>query len=96
MVRAKLLLLNLLLEKRELFQAIKIPPEAPKEGRKSKESKGGGQTFLRKDESKLSFFVSWKQIISHCTHITLFLTESHFQEELIPLTFHVNTFQFLA
>jgi len=43
MVGAKLLLLNLLLEKKkEFFQAIKIPPEAPTEGRKSKESKGGG------------------------------------------------------
>jgi hypothetical protein len=77
------------------FQATRIPPEAPTDGRKSKQSKTAGHIFLKKGASKFSFFVSCRQIISHCASTILFLTESHFHEELIPLTFQVRTFQLL-
>jgi hypothetical protein len=59
------LLLKIDTRKRLLFQAARIPPEAPIEGWYSKESKGGEQIFLRKGRSKFSFLVSWRQTISH-------------------------------
>lgn len=39
-------------------QTIKIPPEAPMEGEKAKESKRLGANFLISERSKFSFFVS--------------------------------------
>jgi hypothetical protein len=48
-------------EKTREDQATKIPPEAPSEGQKSKQSKRLGANFRRATISKCSFFVSWKQ-----------------------------------
>ena len=64
-VKEKLLCDNLIAEKKDPFQTIKMPLEAPTDGRKSKQSKEGGQIFLKNIASKSSFFVSYKQTISH-------------------------------
>lgn len=82
--------------KEQLFHATRIPPEAPKEGRNSKESKEGGQMFLMKLESKLSFLVSWRQMMSLLDSMILSFTEFHFLSELIPLTFQFKIFQLLV
>ena len=50
--------------KTEPFQAIKMPPEAPIEGRKAKLFNVGGQIFFKNCKSKNSFLVSWKHTIS--------------------------------
>lgn len=57
-VTAKLLLKVLTPAKLLLFQATRIPPEAPIEGWYSKESKDDGQIFLIKGRLKCSFLVS--------------------------------------
>jgi hypothetical protein len=80
---------------RELFQAINIPPEAPKEGRNSNLSKEGGQTFLRKLISNTSFLVSWKQTTSQEESTTLSLIAFHLVLALMPLTFQHIIFHFL-
>lgn len=51
--------------KMELFHPVMSPPDAPMEGRNSKESKLGGLNFLRNCKSKASLLVSWKQKTSH-------------------------------
>ena len=68
------------------------PSEAPTDGRKAKESKLGGQNFQMKGRSMNSFFVSWRQIISHLLSEILSLIEVHFLSELRPLTFQQRTF----
>jgi hypothetical protein len=78
-----------------LFQATQMPPEAPTDGKNSKESKLARQAFLKNCKSKLSLFVSWKHRIPHPASTTLSLTAFHFQEALMPLTFHESTFQHL-
>lgn len=82
-------------KKAELFHATNIPPEAPIDGKNSKESKSGGQKFFRKAASKLSFLVSCKQIISLLLSTILSLMEFHFLSELSPRTFQFRIFQAL-
>jgi hypothetical protein len=49
MVKSKVLSETLKVEKIEPFQRTKMPPDDPVEGRKSKQSKEGGQKFLMKE-----------------------------------------------
>jgi len=74
-------------EKRELFQMTRIPPEAPTEGKYSKESRVGGQILLMKFACITSFFVSYKHATSQLLSDSLFFTAFHFHFEFIPLTF---------
>jgi len=48
--------------------------------------------FLMKLESKLSFLVSWRQMMSLLDSMILSFTEFHFLSELIPLTFQFKIF----
>jgi hypothetical protein len=83
-------------EKSDPFHATRIPPEAPTEGRYSKQLKQLGQTFFKKCKSSISFLVSYKQTISQADYKILFLTASHFQVALTLLTFQDRTTQFLT
>ena len=67
-----------------LFQATKIPPDAPTEGRNSKESKSTGQICLMKSGSKLSFLVSYKQVISLLLSTTFVPTGVPFSVRVQP------------
>lgn len=78
------------------FQITRIPPEAPTEGRNSKESKSGGQKFLIKLISKLYFLVSCWHSISLLLFTILSLMEFHFLSEFRPLTFQFSTFHALV
>lgn len=75
---AKLLLKTSCPRKAVLFHTTRIPPEAPIDGRNSKESKSGEQRFLMKLISKLSFLVSYKQMVSLPLSTILSLMEFHF------------------
>lgn len=70
-------------KKTELFQMTRIPPEAPTEGMKSNLSKRRGANFLIRERSKVSLFVSWRQITELALSSTLSRTASHNLEELI-------------
>jgi len=70
----------------ELFQSTRMPPEAPTEGIKSKQSKHLGANFLMKDIPKPSLFV-WRQIIEQALSSILSRIASHLSEPFIPLMF---------
>jgi hypothetical protein len=65
-------------EKREDFQIIMVPPEAPTEGMYPKASKREGQILLINMRSKEDFLVSWRQITLQLLSKILSLTASHF------------------
>jgi hypothetical protein len=73
--------------KRDPFQIVIRPPEAPFEGRNSNLLNFPGQDFFKYSKSKYSLFVSCKQIISQPLSSILLDRASHFFSELIPLKF---------
>jgi hypothetical protein len=83
-------------EKRDDFQIVMIPPEAPTEGKNSKASKLAGQNFLINWASKVCLLVSCKQITSQPLSEILSLIASHFSFAFRPHTFQHNTFHFLV
>ena len=82
-------------EKIELFQPIRMPPEAPADGEKANLSKRLGANFLIKEWSKASFFVYCRQYTKHALSSIFALTASVLPSLLRPLMFQFSTFQLL-
>jgi hypothetical protein len=82
-------------EKIAEFQSTRIPPDAPTEGAEAKQSNLLGQNFQIARQSKLSHFVSCRQMISHSPSSILDLTCLCLLSALIPLTFQQSIRHFL-
>ena len=77
------------------FQAARMPPDAPMEGKYSNLLNLRGQTLCIYVKSKVSLFVSCKHTIPAALSPTFCLIASHLSEELIPFTFQFSIFQVL-
>jgi hypothetical protein len=74
------------------FQTIRIPPEAPMDGRYANLLNLLGQNFLRYWWSKDCLLVSCSQMMSQPHSSILFDKADHFFSELMPLMFQFKIF----
>ena len=75
------------------FQAVRMPPDAPMEGKYSNLLNLCGQTLCIYVKSKNSLFVSCKHTIPAALSSIFGLRASHLSDEFIPLMFQSRIYQ---